>query len=103
MKPANSMIVVPKGFVHHGTLPDGTDLFSNHRYSVAITLRADGATTLISVNRRSINKTKLEEAEKVVREFGVSEFSRMIPAHRSNAIYFIVPNTLSVPKFEDNQ
>lgn len=84
------IITAPKNFKAHGTLPDGTMLFSNKNYSVAVTL--DKQEPIVSVNARGISRTKESDAVEILRKFGITHFERFSPRHRHNAVYFKILN-----------
>lgn len=83
-------ITTPKSYKYHGTLPDGTMLFSNKNYSVAITLSAHEQ--IVSINRRGISRAKEADAVAELIKFGIRKFERFSPEHRHNAIYFRISN-----------
>lgn len=83
-------ITAPKSYEYHGDLPDGTMLFSNKKYSIAITL--DEQDQIVSVNARGIGRTKESAALHELQKFGITKIERFFPWHRHNAIYFRILN-----------
>ena len=83
-------ITVPKGYESHGSLPDGTMLFSNKEYSISIKL--DEQDQIVSVNARGISRTKESAALHELQKFSITAVERFFPQHRHNAIYFRILN-----------